>query len=151
MPVSILFLYMQTCCGSVCMVALSTCFLWWATCSRYWHLPWTGAFLYHVGSLGSTEMASPSHSWHVDIDFAFVHADLQRHDGSFGDSLLIMGNALQIWASSFASHFPLTLCEPWKQRNHISKRFMARRCRFRFHVCRLAAPWLFGRLVACCG
>ena len=79
-----------------------------------------------------------------------MRADLQRH-GCLEDLVLVMDNAHWILASSLDSRIPLTFWEPWKQRNHVSKPFMACRCRFCFHVCRLAAPWLFGRLLACYG
>ena len=79
-----------------------------------------------------------------------MHADLQHH-GCLEDLVLVVGNAHWILASSLDSRFPLTFWEPWKRRNCISKPFMACQHRFCFHACRLAAPWLFGRFVACCG
>ena len=101
-------------------------------------------------SLGSRETTSPSDSWQVSVDFAFMYADLQHH-GCLEDLLLVVGNVCWIMASSLDSRFPLTFWEPWKQRNRSYKPFMACRCRFCFHACRLAAPWLFGRLLTCYG
>ena len=65
------------------------------------------------------------------------------------DLVLVVGNAHWILASSLDSCFPLNFWEPWKQRNRSYKPFMACPCRFCFHVCRLAAPWLFGSLLTC--
>ena len=110
MSVSILLSCVQTCST---MAVWKTCCLLWVMRAGFWLQACTVSSLEHVGSPGSRETMSPSHSWHVDIgiNFTFVHADLQHHN-CLEDLLLVVSNALCILASILYSGIPWTLWEP---------------------------------------